>query len=146
MNATTALDILDMQLEDLADLPEFVTPPAGAYRALILSYKLSDDKARLELKFKLLETLETSDPDATRVADGTEVNYSIMLGNNFTEGNLKMINTPIGVATGATTNRAVMEASAGLEVLILTTIRTVKDKTDSSIERQYFGIKSLEVI
>lgn len=144
-----ASSILDSNLEDLADLPEFLTPPAGAYRATILSYtpKEIGGHEAVEVKFKLLETLELtnpvdeSDPNTKPVADGTETSIAFMLDNEFGVGALKKFNAPLAASLGVNTVREVMEGAKGLEVLIVTKVRVSKKD-----DRRYFDVAKIDVI
>jgi hypothetical protein len=140
--------ILDSQLEDLADVPEFLTPPAGAYRANIISIteKRESENPTVIVKLKLLETLELIDSTATPVADGTETQVQYTLNNEYGEGNFKKLLIPLSTATGETKTRAIMAAAAGFEVVIVTTIRTSKSKTVGEEDRKFLGISKLEVL
>ena len=133
--------ILDSKLEDLADLPEFLTPPAGAYRASVLSMseKSINNHPAVETRFKLLETYELANPEDTAVADGTECSVAYMLDNEFGVGNLKALVAPLAASLGVGSTREVMEQCKGTEVLLITSIR-------SKGENKYFTIKKLEVL
>lgn len=140
--------ILDSQLDDLNDLPEFLVPPPGAYRATILSAteKKVGDHPAVEFKFKLLETMELTNTDDTPVADGTETSIAYMLDNEYGVGNFKKFLAPIALATGASQAREVMAASVGLEVLLVTKLRVVKAKVVGEEDRKYFDVSKVEVI
>ncbi len=89
--------LLDIELDDLADLPEFVTPPAGAYSYLGEEFSAeTDDKSGtvyVHVKFKLMQTLELVNPDDTPVPDGTVIDQRFDLGNEWAQGALKKITT-----------------------------------------------------
>jgi hypothetical protein len=51
-------DLLDKEIDDLAELPAFEVPPVGNYKlAVCFSEKNVNDKECLEASFKVLETL-----------------------------------------------------------------------------------------
>lgn len=138
-------NLLDANLDDLADLPEFVTPPAGAYNATILSIeekKIGENPA-VEFKFKLMETMELANTTDTPVANGTECGVAFMLNNDFGVGNLKAALKPLGEHFGSQNIREIMAAAKGASVLLTTTVRKGKgDKAD----QKYLGIHRIAMI
>jgi hypothetical protein len=143
MNDTTNIDsLLDMQLDDLADLPEFKVFPAGAHRATMkFERKEISTHPAIELKFKLLETVELSDPSEVAPDVGTESSVAFMLDNEFGVGKLKEVLKPLSAHLGVTKVSEVIEASAGLEVLVVTKVRQNKEKTQN-----YLDVVSLQVL
>ena len=64
----TAIDsILDMNLEDLADMPAFFVPPNGAYSATILSMasKKIGEHPAVEVNLRIDAVLELADTAAS---------------------------------------------------------------------------------
>lgn len=145
-----ALDsLLDATLDDLADMPSFVTPPAGAYMATIVSMETKQigTHPAIEVNFKLLETRELADPTATPVAAGMPVSCAYMMDNEYGQGDFKNLMKPIVTATGSASVREAMEAAKGMEVLIVSKIRLGK-KVDGQSEEdrpKYFSVVKLEV-
>lgn len=136
-------ELLDMDLDDLADLPEFVVPPAGTYRALlekVESKKIGEHPA-LEFKYKMLETIELEDPNATPVPENCETNEAYMTDNEFGVGRLKGVLKPLAAHYGTSKVSETCDAAAGTEVLLVTKVRQNKEKTQS-----YFSVHRLEVI
>ena len=119
--------LLDLNLDDLDDLPEFVVPPAGSYSAVILSCeeKMIGTHPAVEMKFKLLETMELANPSEVHVADGTECGVAFMLDNKYGVGDMKASLAPIKAALGTTSARETMAACKGLAILLVTKIRTI---------------------
>jgi len=140
-------NLLDMDLDDIADLPEFVVPPAGAYTARIKSIQAKNisDLTGVEAKFELLSTLELVDTTATPVANGTECSVFFNTSNEWGAGDLKNLLRPLAVHTGVTGVRGIMEVSAGVEVMIVTKVQTGKKGTASE-DKQYLKIVKLEVL
>lgn len=137
--------LLDANLDDLADLPEFVVPPAGAYNATIVSIeeKKIGEHPAVEMKFKLMETMELANATDAPVAPGTETSVSFMLDNEFGVGAMKAALKPLQMATGATTARETMEAAKGMSILLVTKVRSGKGE---NADKKYLGIHKLEVL
>ena len=134
--------LLDATLDDLADLPEFAIFHPGAHRVSVeFSVKEINKKPAVEMKMKLLETLELADPDQVPQAPGTETSIAFMLENEFGQGNLKKIMAPLAEAFGTSSLRDTMNAAKGTECNVVSSTRA--DKLDK--DRLYMQIKSLEV-
>lgn len=135
-------DLLDAQLDDLEDLPEFKPFNAGAHKVTAtFTEKTINDKQAVELDLKLIETLELSDPQQEPDAPGTSCSMAFFLDNEFARGNLKKCATPFGAALGYGTIREIVEGVKDVECLVLTTLR--KDKNDS--DRFYLNVKEIQV-
>jgi hypothetical protein len=143
MTTTTNLDsILDMQLDDIADLPEFKVFPAGAHRVTIKFDKKEINKhPAMELKLKLIETVEIVDPSEIAPAAGTESSVAFMLDNEFGVGKFKEVLKPLAAHLGLSQVSEIIEQSADMECLVVTKIRTNKEKTQN-----YLDIVSLQVM
>ena len=125
-------DILDSQLDDLADLPEFSVYPAGSHKVTIKwESKKVNEHPSIELQMKAIETVELANPTDTPLAAGAEGSVLFMLDNEFGQGALKALMKPLAVETGATSISAIMEATNGMEVTVITNVRQNKDKTQS---------------
>jgi len=139
--------LLDANLDDLADLPEFLVPPAGAYNATVLSAeeKKIGDHPAVEIKFKLNATIELASASDTPVADGTETSISFMLDNEFGVGGLKAALAPMKAALNTNSARETMEACKGLEIMLVTKVRSGKKGTDNE-DKKYLGVSKIEVL
>lgn len=127
--------LLDANLDDLADLPEFQVFPAGAHKVVIsFESKEVNKHPCIEAKFKLLETLETSDPTAAPMAVGTEGSCLYMMDNEFGMGNFKKTIKPFAAHLGVSSIRDAIEGANGMEVVIVTKVRQNKEKTQSYCE------------
>ena len=137
--------LLDANLDDLADLPEFVVPPAGAYHATILSIeeKKIGEHPAVEMKFSLQETLELSNATDAPVAPGTECSVSFMLDNEFGVGGMKAALKPLQVALGTASARETMEAAKGCSIMLVTKVRSGKGE---NADKKYLGIHKIEVL
>lgn len=143
MNDTTNLDnLLDVSLDDIADLPEFKVFPAGAHRCTISFEKKEINKhPSVELKLKLVETVELTDPAEVAPEAGTESSVAYMLDNEFGQGNMKKVMIPLAQHYGISNVGALMEACKGAECLVVTKQRQNKEKTQT-----YLDIVSLQVM
>lgn len=124
--------LLDSNLDDLADLPEFVVFPAGTHNVRISwEQKEVNNDPSIELKMVIIDTVELADPTQTPPAVGSESSVLFKLNNEFAQGSLKAILKPLAAATGTSSISGVMEASNGMEVTVVTSVRSNKEKTQS---------------
>ena len=137
----SALDsLLDSKLDDLADLPEFKVFPPGAHRVIIsFSTKEINKHPAVEMKMKLVETVELAEPTDVPVAAGTETSVAFMLDNEFGQGALKEVCNPLAKHFGTDDLRSTFEAALGAEVTVVTKLRA--DKNDA--DKKYLQVKSL---
>jgi len=145
MSNDNTASLLDANLDDLADLPEFVVPPAGAYNATILSVeeKKIGEHPAVEMKFKLMETLELASATDAPVAPGTECGISFMLDNEFGVGGMKAALAPLKAALGTATARETMAAAKGMSIMLVTKVRTGKG---DNADKKYLGLAKIEVL
>ena len=135
--------ILDATLDDIADLPAFEIFHPGAHRATVhFSEKKIGEHPAVEMKLKLVETMELTDPTQTPQEPGTGASLAYMLDNEFGLGNLKAALKPLGAATGQVQLREIMEAAEGLECMVVISHR--KDKNDP--DKVYMQLKKIEVL
>ena len=142
-NAQVDIDsLLDVSLDDIADLPEFMVFPAGAHRCTIaFEKKMIGTHPAVELKLTALETVELTDPSETPLEAGTESSVAYMLDNEFGQGNMKKVMKPLAEHFGITQVSQLMEAAKGTECLVVTKKRQNKDKTAT-----YLDVVSIQVI
>lgn len=120
--------LLDATLDSLADAPSFEPFYPGAHKITIhFEQKKIADHPAIEMKMKLLETVELADTSLTPQKPGSECNVAFLMDNEYGQGDLKKILTVLSAHFGTKTNRETLEASSGAEVLITTKIRQ-KDK------------------
>lgn len=141
MNDTSNIDLLDSTLDDLADLPEFKIFPNGAHRCTIsFEEKTVNDHPSVEVKLRVLETVELANSGDDPLAPGDEGSILYMLDNEFGQGGLKALLQPLGAATGFSRLRQIMEAASGMTVKVVTKRRQNKEKTAT-----YLSITSIQV-
>ena len=141
-NTELSLDsMLDVSLDDIADLPEFLVFPAGAYRVTInFGAKKINEHPVVEAKLKLLEVQEIP-ADETPPEAGAEASVVYMMDNEFGQGNFKKLMKPLCEHHGLTNLAQAIAASQGMEVMVVTKQRQNKDKTAT-----YLDIASLQVL
>lgn len=144
--------LLDSNLEDLADAPEWNEFPPGAHRVIVEEIeqfkveKSDEPKAGIKIKFKGIETIEAQNPDKV-ISEGqvTSVSFFLIHPNENVmksgQGGFKEIMAATAEQFGAGPNRELMEKLKGSEVLIVTDLRKDK-KTD----REYLQLKSLAFV
>ena len=135
--------ILDGTLDDLADLPEFKPFPVGTHKAVLtMEQKVVNKHPAIEVKLKALETIELpSGSEAEPVSPGQEGTVLYMLDNELGQGKFKKLLKQLAETYGTDkTNRQIMEESRNAEVLVVTTLRSNKEKT-----KQYMDIDSIVV-
>lgn len=148
-------DLLDGTLDDLADVPEFKPFAAGAHRVTINfdATKKINDMPAIEVKLTHLETVELTNPEDTppKAGDTTNVIYILkkkneqgqIVRNELAEGQFKQLLASLAPSfPEATTNRAIMEAAQGYEVLAATSIR--ENKKDKNNIKHYTSLDSVQ--
>ena len=135
--------LLDSTLDDLADLPEFKVFPPGAHKVTIVSMepKKIGEHPAWEVRFKLVEHMELTNPEEQPMLAGSECSVSYMMDNEFGQGAFKDLCKPLAAHTGIGSMRDLKDAVKGTEVMIVTKQRQNKDKTAT-----YLDVKKLEVI
>lgn len=134
--------ILDQQLDDLEDLPEFKPFPTGTHRFTIsFESKEVNKHPSVELKIVGIETVELANPEDTPLTAGDSTNVLFMLDNEFGVGKLKAVLKPLSEHFGTKGVRDTMEAAKGCECLGVTKVRTNKDKTQA-----YTDVVNLQVL
>lgn len=125
--------LLDANLDDLADLPEFGTYPPGAHKVTIKwESKTVNNHPCIELQMIAVETEELANPEADQpLAVGAQGSVLYMLDNEFGQGNLKRTIKPLAAETGLSSLREIIDATQGMEVTVVTKVRQNKDKTQS---------------
>jgi hypothetical protein len=135
--------LLDTDLSQVADLPEYFTPENGVYLATIDSIVTSTKTNKkgeyvdATIKYTLHANLdEAGEP----VPDNAMNSESYNLSNaEFGLPKFKKITHAIAAALGTSNLRSVIEGAAGMQVVI--TVKNRKDKTDPS--RVYFSVAEL---
>jgi hypothetical protein len=157
MSETTNLDnlgdieaLLDRNLDDIADLPEFKTFPAGIHKCTI-AWERKDMKKtvdgsekqvpHMQLTLTHIETLELADQaDANNIPKvGDKCSTAYDLTNEFAMGALKKAVSSLGESQGVTKIGDIIRTTNGFEVAAVTKVR--KDKTDK--DKKYLQVEDL---
>ena len=141
MSSTNLDALLELSLDDLADMPEFKVFPTGTHRCIMnLESKDINGHPAVELKLKHPGEGELADTTEVMPEAGTEGSCAFMLDNEFGQGEFKNILKPLAAHYGLAKFGEIKEASAGAEVMVTTKTRQNKDKTQT-----YLKIVSLSV-
>ena len=134
--------LLDANLDDLADLPEFADFPAGVHRATVsISKKEINGKPYMEVKLTGIETVELSKPEENKpISAGQSSSALYSLDNEFGQGAFKKLIAPLAGHLGVSSIRDLLEQAEGTEVEAVTSFRKNKKTGD-----EYFEIKKLIV-
>ena len=138
--------LLDTQLDDIADLPEFVPFPPGLHQCTLnfTSKKIGTHPA-IEIKLTMIETVELSDPSAAPPAKGATTNVSYMLDNEYGAGAFKKVAKALQAHfSDATSIGAIIKEAEGCTANVVTKLREGKKGTTSE-GRQYADIVDLQV-
>lgn len=150
-NAANIDDLLDGTLDDLADAPSFKPFPAGAHICKInWEVKKIGESPAVELKLTHVSTAELANEADVMPAAGDTTSVAFILKkkdgtkNELGEGQWKEILASLKEGGLQGSNREVMAASEGMEVLVVTIVRT--DKRDPQDIKHYTQIKTVSVI
>lgn len=139
-------DLLNANLDDLADLPAFETPPPGAYvLGVTFDVKEVNGKNAIEASYSVKETVELEDKSGETKAVHADTKFSqlFMLDNKFGVGNLKLALAPYAQHFGVNNIGALIRENLKEEVLISATIKNRKDKNDP--DRVYASVANVMV-
>jgi hypothetical protein len=132
---------LDGTLDDLADVPEFRPFPAGTHKAVItIVQKLINKHPAFEVNLTALETIELAKADETPLVKGATTSVAYFMDNELGQGKFKELLASIKEHFGAKSNGALIAEVQNAEVLVVTTVRQNKEKTQS-----YTDIIALQV-
>lgn len=134
--------LLDTSISDLADLPEFKQPPAGAHRCYFnLSAKEINKEPALVMNFKVIETLELEDPETDKPLEaGDEFDIVGIMTSEFGQGLVKSVAAKACAAVGVDPETLTLGQSfapfIGGDVIAFTGLRL--DKKDTSKTPRHF--------
>lgn len=135
--------LLGASLDDLPDMPAFVTWPDGAYRCLVTAeLKEINDAPVLEAKYTLKEVLELADPSQTPPLPGATNNEAFFLNKELGQGKLKEFLVPFATRFNEPNVQACIDLIQNIEVDVVNKAR--KDKEDKT--KRYFTSIAIEVV
>ncbi len=134
--------LLDANLDDLADLPEFADFPAGVHRCTVdITRKEVNGKQAMEVKLTAIETVELTNADADKPVNAGQTSSTLFfLDNEFGQGAFKKLVAPLAAHLGVSSLRELLDQASGTECEAVTAFRTNKKTGD-----KYFDIKKLIV-
>lgn len=145
-------DLFDADLEDIADLAGFETPPAGAYILKVSTEtKEINDKPSVVANFEVIETVELKEKDESSkkyrppVQPGTMFSTAFILGNAVAEGRLKQFLAPFAEHFGIKGKGSigVLVRDTIKDVVVAATVTNKASKDDEDVI--YAGIKNIQV-
>lgn len=135
-------------LDDIEDLPEFLTPHSGAYQVIFPEggvRKEINEHPACEWPCKVEAVLELSE----KIAEGEKVvgsesqfSFMFMLDNKFGVGNYKKFLAEFAIKLGTRDLKAL--ESQGKNVRAMVVVKREKDKEDD--EKFYVRLKSLTIL
>lgn len=136
-------DLLDADLDQIADLPAFEVPPVGHYRLRVsLERKNVNDKPSIEAKLVVKEVLELADANAKKPEVGTKFSQLFMMDNEFGQGGFKEFVKPIvaGMNLPSTKVKDILTAVQNVDIAATVKHREHKDdKGKPKEERRVFA-------
>lgn len=130
--------ILDGTLDDLKDAPEFKPFPPGAHICTLkITQKKIDGWPAFELGLKILSTEELADTNDVPPEVGAETSVAYFMKHEkeivaeLGQGKFKEILKSAAEHFGAKSNRELIEDCNGATALVITGLRSNKDKTKS---------------
>lgn len=136
-------ELFAADLDDIADLPSFETPPKGAYIGTVsLSIKEINKKPAIEASYTVVETVELEDSADTPVIPGTLFSSAFMLGNPISEGKLKEFLAPFAAHFG-TKKVGELVRDHIKDVQISFVLKHRKDKDDK--EKVYADVRNITI-
>lgn len=136
-------DLFESDIDDLADLASFETPPKGAYVCTVTTIgKQINDKPAVEATFTVVETVELEDSNAIPVAVGTKFSTMYSIGNEVGIGKLKEFLKPFAAHYG-TGKLGDLVRDHIKETSVSLTMKHRKDKTDP--EKVYADVRNITV-
>lgn len=132
----SAEDLLNANLDDLADMDGFGPPPDGAYKlSLSIQQKKISDAHAVEFNYSVLEALELADPTAEMPKVGKKFSEAYRLNNEFGVGAMKAAIKPIAAGLGLSNLGEIIEQAQGLEVFATVGHRVDKNDATKSYAR-----------
>lgn len=129
------IDMLDETLDDLADMPASQPFPAGAHACSMKVRRNPKKAGNYVVELIHQTTVELSNPAQQEPSPGDKSTVFISTKkkdgtvNEFGQGQLKIILTPIGAMLGTSSINEILEATQnGIDVIAVVGIRKSKDE------------------
>ena len=132
--------LMNMSLNDLADMPETKPYPNGAFRVAMKSLvaKKIGDNPSFVATLSLVEVVEMADPSAVPPAVGDEAVLMFNMANEFGQGSMKNFITPLFKKFGGNNFGELYQNMMGQDFVIVNKIRV-----DEKKDRIYMGIQKV---
>lgn len=152
------LEIYDFSIDDLPDLPDFVTWPVGTYQVEGVSLKArtvgENERSAIELTVKLEAIAAFKPANATLPDVGSQQSWTFFLegnderGTRFAQGKIKQLLAPFKALTGGNGELPeIAKVIPGAKFNIVTSVRssklTAEQKASGEEAKVYSDIKNL---
>lgn len=135
--------LLGASLDELPDVPAFVTWPDGAYRCSVsMELKEINDQPVAEATYTLKEVLELANPNDVQPLPGATNSEAFFLSKEIGQGKLKEFLLPFATHFGESNVQALIDLIKNIEVDVVNKAR--KDKEDKT--RRYFTSIAIEIV
>jgi len=139
--------LLEGTLDDLAQVPDFVTYPAGTHRAnMFWEMPTKDRPTSIGVKLSAIATEELADSGTEPLVPGSLTTVSFKMDNEFGQSNYRKIIAALSSHFGPGTNREIMEKSEGAEVIVITSLRHGKKTEQNPNPNAYTNIVEIHVV
>jgi len=139
-------NILDLTLDDIADLPSYRPFAAGAHQVLVtMESKEVANKPSIEAKFKLIATMELADENLAeedKPKEGDEANTLFFLDNEIGLGKFKAFANNFAEFAGTRNLKEIVEAVTEVECVLMNGVKA--DKNDKT--KFYLDVKECTVV
>ena len=145
-NSQLDFSVLDGSLDDIEDLPGFLAFPTGAYHVKLdkgLVKKEINKHPAVEMAMTCVEVKELSNPEDAENAPkvGDICSTAFMLDNETGRGFLKIVLKAIGERCGTKNTAEILNASIGLEAIVV-----VKKTVDKEKGKEYANLTRFDPI
>jgi hypothetical protein len=149
MSENLDLDLLDMSLDDIEDLPGFEVPYNGEYLLKMhLSLKLVNKKAAVESNYEVVECLKKNDESDPDTVPGTKFSSLYFLQGDedkvkMSLGRLKELLAQPAEELGEGNVKILVRDHFATPRMVSATVTRRADKEDK--EKFYAGVKNLKL-
>lgn len=81
-NSFNLNDLMNKGMQEIDDLPDFITPPNGSYKVRVgCEQKVQNDKPAVQFRYELLEVVELANPAEAKPAEKSIFTETFYLNN-----------------------------------------------------------------
>ena len=133
-------NLLDTDLQDLADLADFKVPAAGRYRlGLSVETKEVGGHPAVVFNYDVQEVLELANPEDTPPTIGDKFGENFNIDNEFGTGKLKKVLKPYAAHFNASNIGQLLSTLDGIVITGTVKRREDKEKLDDDGNKRVYG-------